>query len=318
MAKKLVYKTFSYLIILIIFFFLGRTLFENWQKIKDYDFSFNYFYLILSIFFLSGALILDSAIWNKILRILIPEKKISYFTAFRIAIYSRFGRYIPGKVWMFTGRVYLGRKEGLSKKVLTVSVIYEIILSISSGFLLSLFLLSIALGSKLGDLYSVTVLIIPILIFGFSFIFIHPKIICPVFNFGLRKFNKIEINPDNFLSYARIIQVTLYHFIVFFIEGLAFFFLINSIISVPLYAMIGVAGAYILAAMSGAVVFFAPAGLGIREGILVLILQFYLPLSIAVLISLIARIWASLVEIILITGVYLYSKIKKLAIKKRL
>ena len=175
---------------------------------------------------------------------------------------------------------------------------------------MSLFLLSIALGPKLSDLYSIPVLIIPILIFGFSFIFIHPKIICPIFNFGLRKFNKIEINPDNFLSYARIIQMTIYHFIVLSIEGIAFFFLINSVISIPFYTIIGVAGAYILATMSGAIALFAPAGLGVKEGILVLILQLYIPLSIAVLISFMARIWVSLVEIILISGAYLYSKIK--------
>lgn len=307
MAKKLTYKIFSYLVILFIFFFLGKALLENWQKVKNYHFSFNYFCLILSWFFMSLAMVLGFCIWNKMLRILEPEKKISYLKAIQIAIYTWFGRYLPGKVWMFAGRVYLGRREGLSKKVLTVSAVYEIVLSIASGFLLSFLLLSIAFGHKLQYLY-----LVPALIIIGGLFFIHPKIICPLFNIGLRKFRKTEIQPADFLSYRRIAQIIFFHSICFLIEGTGFFFLVNAIAPLSFCAMIGVIGAYVLSVVSGAVALFAPAGLGVREGILVLILQFYLPVSIAVLISLMARIWISLIEIVLFSVVYLISKIRKI------
>jgi len=305
MNRKIIHQIFSYLIILLIFFFLSKLFLDNWEKLKEYDFSFNYFYLILSTLCLGGTFILGSAIWNKILRILSPEKKISYLKAFKIYIYSWFGRYLPGKVWTFAGRVYLGQKEGLPKKPLTISVIYEIILSIASGFLLSLFLLSITFGSKLYSLY-----LIPVLVVIAGLFFSHPRVLYFLFNIVLRKFKKIEIQKNNFLNYWTVIQIILYHSVVWAIGGIAFFFLINSIVPLSFYAITGVVGAHILAAVSGGVALFAPAGLGIREGVLVLILNFHFPISIAILISLIARVWNTLVELILLVSIYLYSKLK--------
>ncbi|MFC1701118.1 hypothetical protein ACFLZ0_03220, partial [Patescibacteria group bacterium] len=76
--------------------------------------------------------------------------------------------------------------------------------------------------------------------------------------------------------------------------------------------IIGTAGAYVAAMVSGALVLFAPAGLGAREGVLVLILRFYFPISIAILLSFLARIWVSLTELILLFSIYLYSKFCKI------
>lgn len=298
-------KIFSYLIVLLIFFFLIRAFFDNWQKVKDYDFSFNYFYLTFSYLFLALGISFGVFVWNKVLRMLEPEKRLSFFQAFKIYIYSCFGRYLPGKFWMFAGRVYLGQTHGLPKKPLVISVIYEIILSIAAGFLLALFLLSIAFGSKLYSLYAT-----PILIIVTGLIFSHPKILYPSFNLVLRKFKKIEIQPRDLLSCRRVIQIILYYCIVYIFQGIGFFFLINSVVSLPFYAIIGAIGSYVLAFVSGAVALFAPDGLGAREGVLVLILQYYFPIGIAVLLSVIARIWFSLAELVLLAGFYAYSKFR--------
>jgi len=304
--KKFIYKIFPYLIALLIFFFLTKAFFENWQKVKEYTFSFNYFYLIISYLFLWMSMFWGAYIWNKMLKILEPTKKLSYFKAFKICIYSCFGRYLPGKVWMFAGRVYLGQKQGLSKKPLVMSVVYEIILSIVAGFLLALFLLSVALDSKLYDLYT-----IPILIIMAGLIFSHPKFLYLLFNLALRKFKKIEIQTSDLLNYWRVIQIILYYFVVYILGGIGLFFLINSIVSLPFYAMIGVICFYSLALVSGAVALFAPDGLGVREGILVLTLQFYFPIGIAVLISVIARIWFSLAEVVPWASCYIYDNFFK-------
>ena len=304
--KKTIYKIASYLIILTIFFFLGKNLFDNWQKVKGYDFSFNYFYLLLSFFFLFLMIISFALIWNKILRILEPTQKLSNFKAIKIFIYSWLGRYIPGKVWLFLGRVYLGQKEGLNKKNLVIGTAYEIVLSIVSVFLFSIFFLSISFGMKVSNFYIIPMLIIPIGLF-----LVHPKILYYFSNLFLRKFKNIEIPLDSFLSYKNIIRIIFYFFIAFSFNGIGFFFLVRSIVYLPFCDIIGAISAFIFASALGMVAIFAPSGLGIREGVLVLLLQFYFPLSIAILISLIARIWATIGEAIALISVYLYSKFKK-------
>jgi len=305
--KKIIYKICSYLVILTIFYFLCKNLFYNWQKIENYDFSFNYFYLIISFVILVLSIISLFLIWNRILRILEPVKKLSNFKAIQVSIYSWFGRYLPGKAWMFLGRIYLCQKQGLSKKILTISVIYEIILSVASAFLFALIFLGISFGMKLSQFY-----FIPLIAILAGFILVHPNLFYLIFNFILRKFNKPEVPQTNFLSYRRIIEIVSYYFLAHFLNGVAFFFLIKSIANLTFYDIMWIIGVFILAATLGMVAVFAPSGLGVREGVLVLFLQLCFPLSIAVFISLIARIWATLGEIIIFIGIYLYSKFKKI------
>jgi len=305
--KKIVYKIISYLMILVIFYFLGKNLIDNWLKIKEYDFDFNYLFLFLSFLFLFLGMILFALIWNSILRALDSTKKLSSLKAIKIYIYSWFGKYLPGKVLFFFGRVYLGQKEGLSKKNLIIGTAYEIILSIISIFLFSLFFLSMSFGMKIPNFYIISILIILI-----GLLLLHPKILYYFSNLFLRKFKKIEIPITSFLSYRKIIFIISLFFIVFSINGIGFFLLVRSIVYLPFYDIIGLTGAFIFSSGLGMIAIFAPSGIGVREGVLVMFLQFYFPVSIAILISLIARIWVTIGEVIILFFVYLYSKFKKI------
>jgi len=305
--RKVIYKIISYSIILAIFCFLSKTLFENWQKVKNYDFSFNYFYLILSFILVILSIIVLFFIWNRILRIIEPNKKISYFKAVQIVAYSWFGRYLPGKVWMFLGRIYLGEKSGLNKKVLTISVIYEIILSVASAFLFALIFLGISFGAKAPNFYILSLVAVFI-----GFLFVHPKVFNFIFNFILSKFKKTEVPLNSFLTYWNIVEIVFYYFIAYALNGTAFFFLIKSLVYLPFCDIMGVIGLFNLASVLGTIALFAPSGIGVREGVLVIFLQFYFPIGIAVSISLISRIWATLSEVIIFVCVYLYSKLTKI------
>lgn len=308
--RKIVYKTISYLIILFIFFFLGKGLVGNWQKVKGYQFSFNYLYLILSFLFLSLGMVAHALVWKSILSMLEPEKKISNHKILKIFIYSWFGKYLPGRAWMYLGRVHLGGQEGIERKDIAVSVAYEIILSTIAMFLFSLIFLTIAFGRelfgmKLYSFYIISVLIIPIGLF-----LAHKKNFFLICNFVLRKLKKIEISRDKFLNYREIIQIIFYHFIIYGINGIAFFFLLRSLVYLPFYDIIGAIGIFILASALGMMAIFVPSGLGVRESVLAMLLQLCLsfPLSVAILISLVARLWATLGEIITFVCIYLYSK----------
>lgn len=311
-TKRIIGKFFSYLVVFLIFFFLGKTLFGNWQKLREYEFSFNYFYLIVSFLFLILALFLSGVIWKIILEKLEPKVKISYPKAVKIVIFSSFGKYLPGTVWQYLGRIQLASREGLEKKLVAVSLIYEIILSIISAFLFSLVILSFSAGMFFSFFYNKLIITVTFLIILSGFFLIHPKIFYFLFNFILKKFNKEEIPAFKFLTYKRILMIIFCYFIFFFLSGIGFSFLVKSLVSFPVYGMMWLTGAFILASILGMIVVFAPSGLGVREGVLVLFLQFYFPLSVAVVISLAARLWATLGEIITLGFIYSYCKFKKL------
>jgi len=306
--KKIFYKTISFLIILIILFFLGRGLVNNWQKVKDYDFSFNYFYLILSFISIIIGIVIHGFIWNALLRRIEPEKRMSNFKALKFFVYSWFGRYVPGKAWMYLGRIYFGAKEGFSKKSLSLSVVYEIILSISSAFLISFLILIPIFGSNfLGLVHDVNIFFILIIIFAFL-ILIHPKIFGWFFNL-LLKILKQDISFEKYLGYWSIIRIIIYYFISFIFNGIGFFLLVKSVTDISFSAIIGTIGIFNLASVLGIIALFAPSGLGVREGFLILFMQAYLPLSVVIVISLIARIWATIAEALVFLCVYSISKI---------
>lgn len=301
--KNLILKILSYLIVLAIFFFLGRTLAADWQTLKDYDLVFNYLYLALAFLGLILSILCLFFIWNKILRILEPDKHISYFKASQISIYSWFGRYVPGKIWMLLGRIYLGEKAGLSRKALSLSVIYELILSVASAFLFSLVFVGIAFGARLSALYAVPA----ISVLG-GLVFAHPRVFLFFSNFVLKRLKRKEIALNDFLGYWDITRIIIYYFAAHFLNGVSFFFLIRALVHLPVSDMIGVIGGFNLAATLGVVAIFAPSGLGVREGVLVGFLRFYFPASLAIVVSLVARVWATLGEIGIFIFIYSYSK----------
>jgi uncharacterized membrane protein YbhN (UPF0104 family) len=70
-------------------------------------------------------------------------------------------------------------------------------------------------------------------------------------------------------------------------------------------------GALAISSTLGLIAIFAPSGLGVREGALVYILSFMMATPVAVIISILTRIWMTLVEIGLIGMVYLFYKLQK-------
>jgi len=308
MKKASFYKILSYLIVLALFFFLGRTLLNNWQKIKEYQFSFNYTYLAVSWVFATLNIISLAFIWKKIFQLLDPQQALSNIKAFKIFIYSWFGKYMPGKIWQPLGVVYLGRQEGLPVKTLTISTIFDNVLFLVSAFMLSLASLSITLGKGLLSFY----IIGGIIIIG-GLILVHPKVFYPILNFALRKLKMPAFFEQEapLLTYKKIIQIIFCYFGAIILSGTGFFFLINSITYLPWQDIVGIIGIFTLANAMGVVAIFAPSGLGIREGTLTGLLPFYFPLSLAILISLLARVWATIPELILFGFTYCYYRFKK-------
>ena len=75
---------------------------------------------------------------------------------------------------------------------------------------------------------------------------------------------------------------------------------------IPLFLFL--TGALAISSTLGLIAIFAPSGLGVREGALVYLLSFVMAAPVAVLISILTRIWMTLIEIGLIGVVYLIDR----------
>jgi uncharacterized membrane protein YbhN (UPF0104 family) len=65
-------------------------------------------------------------------------------------------------------------------------------------------------------------------------------------------------------------------------------------------------GALALASTLGVLAVFAPGGLGVREGVLVYLLSHIMPEGVSVVLSILTRLWMTVIELGLVGMIYLY------------
>ncbi len=278
------------LVVGLILFFLLRFLYKNWLQVSTYDFQLKYNYLFLSMLFLFGFFFLRVYCWQLILKKM--DIFLSMRKSIRVSFLSMIGRYLPGKVWLVLGKVYLSGKEGVPRVEAFASVVIEIILEIvASIFFFFFFLLSVLEQ----PLLSLKVMYFLGLVMVAGLVFLHPKVFYRLTNIVLYRWKGEEIKKC--ISYRDIIKLFVFYNFIVLSQGIAFYFFVNAICYVPLEKVLGLTGSLAIAGALGTLSFFTPGGIGVREGILALLLTSYVISPIAVLISLLARLWVTLGEV---------------------
>ena len=280
----------SFLTICLILFYLIRFLYYNWLEVSTFDFTFTYRYLVLSFLVLFVFFFLRVYAWQAILKkmqIALPLR-----TCLKVSYLSMMGKYIPGKVWTVLGKIYLSDKEGVPKAKALTSVVIESVLEIvASIFFFFFYLFSLVeqplLSPKILYLLGLT------LVGGL--VFLHPRVFYSVLNTLFRTLKK-ETIPE-VITYGGIIQIFLFFIVIVLVQGVAFYLFVNALLYVPFQNLVGLTACFAVAGALGTLSFFAPSGLGVREGVLALLLSTYVISPVAVLISLLARIWVTLVEV---------------------
>ena len=273
-----------------ILFFLIRFLVSNWRQVATFNFTFTYSYLILSFPVLFVFFFLRVYAWQTILRKM--QITLSLIKCLKVSFLSMMGKYLPGKVWTVLGKVYLSDKEGIPKAEAFTSVVIEIVIEIVASIFFFFFYLFSLMEQPL---LSTKVLYLLALILVGGLVFLHPRVFYTVLNAFLRTLKK-ETIPEA-IKYRDIIQIFLLYIVIVLVQGIAFYLLVNALLYVPLQNLIGLTACFAVAGALGTLSFFAPSGLGVREGILALLLSTYILSPVAVLISLLARIWVTLAEV---------------------
>jgi len=275
------------LLIVVIFYFLARNLYLNWNKIVQYDWNINYYFLAYSFLLLMVGSFLIALGWNLILRVL--GGKLGYKRALKIFFITDLAKYVPGKVWTIVGKVYLCAKEGIPIAKTSASVVIQPLIQVIAGILI--FLLSLPFWTKTSGFMSKLYLFFPLIPIGL--ILLHPAIMTKPLNFVLTRLKQkpIELN----IKYRDILLILLLWCGLWIITGIASYFLIISIYSFPTSQLPVVIGIFSIAGISQ---FLTPSGIGVLEGVLTVLLGLYLPVHIAIFIALLARVWKTVTELV--------------------
>lgn len=278
-----------------IFFLMGKILYSNWHNISLNNIQINKLSLVISFFVLIIYFFLYANGWLLILRYL--KVDLEFNAALKIFFYSQPGKYLPGKIWSFLGQAYFAEKYGVSKIKIFYSNLLMTLLSMLAGLAIFIVASIFEKDFKINDYFYLLLPLVMTLLF-----FLHPKIFKYLITTVLKFFNKTTPNID--LTFQQMVSVFIYVMLMWFVIGVGFHFLVNSFTILSYTKMPILVGSLSIAGSIGIISFITPGGIGVREGILVLLLSNILTMPMAVLASLSCRVWLITGELVLLVIAY--------------
>lgn len=280
--KNQILRFLKYLWVLSILIFLSFFIIDNYEKILKIIKEINIYYILSAFTAILIAKILLSASMYYIIKSI--GKHLSFVKCLHIYNISQLGKYIPGNIWHFVGKAAAYSKEGFSAKNIKDALIIENLWLVSSAFFYGISLLFILEYRFIKNLISNNIALIAFIILLAIFGYIISTRILKIDLWNILKNKETSI------------KIILISFFVWTFLGFGFAILIISYRLDLLYLSIAL---YAFAYSMGFITPFAPAGIGIREGVLALALSQYLSIEIIIIVSAANRLIYFFAEIIL-------------------
>ena len=272
---------------IVIFYFLFKNLFINYEKLSEFRFEVVCSRLFVSFILLLFVFIFNPIAWMKILNEM--KENINYRKSFAILYASQLGKYLPGRVWSYIAQMYLSAREGISgEKTLISSVLFQVISSATSVYA---FVISLLFWDNLSLFLRISLVI---LVSVLGLLVLSSGALNWVVNFVVNKIFKRNIRLN--FSSTSIVYVVLILVISWIAYGVAYYHFLNSFYSINLVTGIKFTGIYTISWLIGYLSLLTPGGLGIREGVQVYLLNMFIPLPVSIIISLSCRIWLTIGE----------------------
>jgi uncharacterized membrane protein YbhN (UPF0104 family) len=235
----------------------------------------------------SLSLVAFAALWRSTLQRL--GGRLSLATAIRIWFSSQLVRYVPGNIWHLMGRVYLSQQAGVGKEVTSMSLVFELLQTITAALLMAAVSLLFWQRQSAQGLW--TLLLIPLLL-----CYTLPQLLLQrPLDWALRR-TGLEF-PSISLHRRDLFALLPGYCASWCTYGCGLYLLALSIHPLPPSAIPALVGIFAIAWVVGFLSFITPSGLGVREGVLGYLLSSLMPLPVALLLALLARVWLTLAEL---------------------
>jgi hypothetical protein len=201
------------------------------------------------------------------------------------------GKYVPGKIWSIVGVLYWYPLEGIPQRIALTSVTLLMVLGLSAGMLVSFLFGTTAYGDES------TIWLVPVLV-GAILLATSPRVMYPTLNAVLRRLKRHEIETHATMGQ---VLITLLLMVLYQVSyGVAFVCLAKSFVDeISVNATLQFVGLFAFAQIAGFLAFFAPAGIGVREGVLIAGLTPVVGPGAAIVISGVSRLWQTGLELLM-------------------
>jgi len=229
---------------------------KQWSRVADTVAQVNATELVVAVLAMLAGTFLSMMSWRAILADLGSPLRLR--DAVGIFFLGQLGKYLPGSVWAVVAQAELGRKHDVPRKQGAVSVLLAMLVGLTAGGLVAAATLPFAAGGEL-EPYRYAFLL-PAL----GLVLLVPRVFEVVSARALRLLRREPLERG--LSPRGIATAMAWALLQWAVWGLA----VSSLADGAPYALC--AGAYALAWSAGLLVILAPAGAGVRETALVVLL----------------------------------------------
>jgi glycosyltransferase 2 family protein len=291
-------KLYSRILFFAVLAFVLYYILKSFSDIQDHIHQINYTSIVLSFVFTLAAYLLALFVWVRLVAAF--GLKIDFLSEAKAWSVSQLGKYMPGKAGVLLVR--LDANKNHPKKTIALATLVEFI----TGFIASCLLILISIFF-LRDVIPYYFKIFALICSAILLILLHPGLLEPLTNAGLKFFNREPIR--DFPSFSLILKFVFINILIGIPYGLGLYFSLNCFADINFTYIIPITGIYYLASLVGMAALFAPAGIGVREGLIFLVLPALIAKQVVIAGTIMIRIISLAVEISLALFFYfLHSK----------
>lgn len=195
---------------------------------------------------------------------------IDHFTIYRVWFFSQVARYIPGSLWQVAARSMFYVRRGIPLGVASAATLWELIATVAGSLILCIFSLSAISNGYLFSLGALALVFLSVI-----FYMIWPWKILLFFRIGLARRMIDALTQLGDRRYRMVLNLMLTSAAVWLIMGSGFYFFALAYGATHNLSWWTAVISFNIAYSVGFLVIIAPTGLGVREGILSVLLASY-------------------------------------------
>lgn len=206
--------------------------------------------------------------------------------ASRIFFVGQLGKYLPGSVWPVLAQMEMGRAAGVPRTRIGAASILAIGVSVATGLSVGLLCLPALLAGG-GHRYAWVLLGLPLAV-----AMLHPRVLNTVLCRGLRLLRRPA--PEHPVNARAVLSASGWLLVTWLCYGLQIWVLATDLGAHGLRVLPLAIGAFSIAMTLGLLFLVAPAGVGAREAVLILVLSSVLSVGAATALALVSRLLLTL------------------------
>jgi uncharacterized membrane protein YbhN (UPF0104 family) len=284
------------LILLLVVYFYASEVVSNWASLRNFQPIFKLHYLLLSLGLYLVSYLLEIYVWQHAINTHGSLHQLTFAQSIAVVNASGFLKYVPGRIWTYTAQMTWLKKYGISKP----AVLYVNLLCIVGSVFVSLYLGLgyLAIYTHLMSRAVVGIAFASLVLLNLAYVKWNAQVVNYLIGWVARLFRR-EIVPLQHSS-SLIVLIQAIYACSWAVLGFGAYFLAEGIgLKIPLTDIFALLAAISLSWLAGYMAVITPGGLGVREAVMLSMLNSVVSPQTAIIFPILARLMYSVAEVLM-------------------